>query len=409
MANQAFSLSEDLMVGAGEVLFKRADDTNGWHTLGNCDEMNITVDVTKVEKNSSLNRKRTLMQTVVTAVKPTTTITLTEYNAYNLALGLFGTEAIDHIDARHVVDEVYTVESVPGILTLLDANGNRVYNAKNISVIPEVAIPPLAVFKKTLPTLSMAGTTHSGDTLICDGNGKIVISGSNYTGSKDLNIIMAFQASTTSVGDLDGLELSFNTAAPGYPTETFRVSGSKTTDIFTLKCGVTVQVSVGIGDSINAVSPGSYGTEIKVSPGTASYVNGKDYYVDEQTASAGIIKFNTGSSLSAGDKVKISYNVLGEDIVSVSLADAGAIDGQLLYIGDNDTGPNYVIEGWKVKVTPSGDLSGLIGTDFGSFQLTIDFLDDTANHPDYAFAKVTATSRAVTSEVTKTGTYHPEW
>ena len=61
------------------------------------------------------------------------------------------------------------------------------------------------------------------------------------------------------------------------------------------------------------------------------------------------------------------------------------------------------------KVTPSGDLSGLIGTDFGSFQLTIDFLDDTANHPDYAFSKVTDTSRAVTSEVTKTGTYHPEW
>ena len=29
MANQAFSLSEDLMVGAGEVWFKRSDDANG--------------------------------------------------------------------------------------------------------------------------------------------------------------------------------------------------------------------------------------------------------------------------------------------------------------------------------------------------------------------------------------------
>ena len=407
MANQAFSLSEDLMVGAGEVLFKRADDTNGWHTLGNCDEMNITVDVTKVEKNSSLNRKRTLMQTVVTAVKPTTTITLTEYNAYNLALGLFGTEAIDHIDARHVVDEVYTVESVPGILTLLDANGNRVYNAKNISVLPDSAIPPRGQFTKAIAPLSMATTNTGNDTLICDGGGKLVVNCSGYNDSSMSKINIAFLNSTTSVGDLDGLEIAF---AWGHnPPETFKVSGSKTTDTFTLSNGVTVGCSVGVGDSINAVFKGVYQTSYTVYPGTSSYIKGKDYYVDEQTASAGIIKFNTGSPLKAGDTVKISYDVAEEDIVSVSLADAGAIDGQLLYIGDNDTGPNYVIEGWKVKVTPSGDLSGLIGTDFGSFQLTIDFLDDTANHPDYAFAKVTTTSRAVTSEVTKTGTYHPEW
>lgn len=407
MANQAFSLSEDLMVGAGEVLFKRADDTNGWHTLGNCDEMNITVDVTKVEKNSSLNRKRTLMQTVVTAVKPTTTITLTEYNAYNLALGLFGTEAIDHIEARHVVDEVYIVESVPGILTLLDANGNRVYNAKNISVLPDSAIPPMGQFTVVKPPLSMATTNTVNDTLICDGGGKLVVNCSGYSDSSKSKINIAFRNSTTSVGDLDGLEISF---AWGYnPPETFKVSGSKTTDTFTLSNGVTVECSVGVGDSINAVFKGGYANSYTVYPGTSSYKNGKDYYVDEQTASAGIIKFNTGSPLKAGDTVKISYDVAEEDIVSVSLADAGAIDGQLLYIGDNDTGPNYVIEGWKVKVTPSGDLSGLIGTDFGSFQLTIDFLDDTANHPDYAFAKVTTTSRAVTSEVTKNGTYHPEW
>ena len=160
-------------------------------------------------------------------------------------------------------------------------------------------------------------------------------------------INIAFLNSTTSVGDLDGLEIAF--AWGNNPPETFKVSGSKTTDTFTLSNGVTVECSVGVGESINAVFTGVYQTSYTVYLGTSYYKQGKDYYVDEQTASAGIIKFNSGSPLKAGDTVKISYDVAEEDIVSVSLADAGAIVGQLLYIGDNDTGPNYVIEGWKVK------------------------------------------------------------
>ena len=52
MANQAFSLSEDLLVGAGEIWFSRDGDNYGLHHLGNCEEMNFTVDVTKQEKNS---------------------------------------------------------------------------------------------------------------------------------------------------------------------------------------------------------------------------------------------------------------------------------------------------------------------------------------------------------------------
>ena len=77
MSNQAQSLASDLMVGAGEVWFNRksaSKDSNGFHHLGNVDEFNITVDVTTVEKNSSMNKKRTLMATVTTAVKPSASL-----------------------------------------------------------------------------------------------------------------------------------------------------------------------------------------------------------------------------------------------------------------------------------------------------------------------------------------------
>ena len=408
MANQAFSLSEDLMVGAGEVMFKRSDDANGWHTLGNCDEMNITVDVTKVEKNSSLNRKRTLMQSVVTAVKPTTTITLTEYNAYNMALGLYGTEAITHVDEKDVVDELYTVASVPGMITLVDADGNRVFNAKNIVIKPESAIPAVASFVSVPSSLgTLATTTNKNDTINDIAGGKLTISAGTYSAPTDTRIFMTIKTAPTSSGDLNGMEIEVKEGVAGI-AQSFTVSSTKLTDSFTLTSGATITATVTSSDTFTKTSAGAT-IEAKVEASTTTYTKGRDYFYDEQSASAGIIKFNTGSAISAGDKVKVSYHVDEADLLNVSLADAGDIEGEFLYIGDNNSGPNYVIEGWRVKVSPSGDLSNLIGSDFGSFQLSVDFLDDSEHHSDFPFARVTATSRSGDTSEAKAGTYHPEW
>ena len=396
------------MVGAGEVWFKRTDDANGRHTLGNCDEMNITVDVTKVEKNSSMNRKRTLMQSVVTAVKPTTTITLTEYNAYNMALGLYGTEAVTHIDEKDVVDELYTVVSVPGIITLVDADGNRVFNAKNIIVKPESAIPAMASFVSVPSSLGTVATTASKDDTLTDtAGGKLTINAGTYSAPTDTRIFMTIKTAPTSTGDLNGMEIEVKEGVAGV-AQTFTVSGTKLTDTFTLTSGATITATVTTSDTFTKTTVGLT-IEAKVEASTTEYTKGRDFFYDEQSASAGVIKFNVGSAISAGDKVKVSYHIDEANLINVSLADAGDIEGEFLYIGDNNSGPNYTIEGWRVKVSPSGDLSGLIGTDFGSFQLTVDFLDDSEHHSDFPFARVTATSRSGDTSEAKAGTYHPEW
>ena len=408
MANQCSSLSSDLMVGAGEVWFKRSDDANGWHTLGNCDEMNITVDVTKVEKNSSLNRKRTLMQSVVTAVKPTTNITLTEYNAYNMALGLYGTEAVTHIDEKDVVDELYTVVSVPGIITLVDADGNRVFNAKNIIVKPESAIPAMASFVSVPSSLGTVATTASKDDTLTDtAGGKLTINAGTYSASTDTRIFMTIKSAPTGSGDLNGMEIEVKEGVAGI-AQSFTVSSTKLTDTFTLTSGATITATVTSSDTFTKTTVGAT-IEAKVEASTTTYTKGRDYFYDEQSASAGVIKFNVGSAISTGDKVKVSYHIDEANLINVSLADAGDIEGEFLYIGDNNSGPNYVVEGWRVKVSPSGDVSGMIGSDFGSFQLQLDFLDDSEHHPEYAFARVTATSRSGDASEAKAGTYHPEW
>ena len=407
MANQAFSLSEDLMVGAGEVMFKRADDSNGWHTLGNVEEMSITVDVTKVEKNSSMNRKRTLMASVTTAVKPTTTITLTEYNAYNLALGLYGTEAVTHVDAKDAVDELYTVISVPGIITLADADGNRVFNAKDISIKPASAIPAMASFVSVPSSLGTVATTASkNDTLTDIAGGKMTINAGTYSALTDTRIFMTIKTAPTSTGDLDGMVVEVKEGVAGV-AQTFSVTGTKTTDTFNLTSGATITATVTTGDTFTKTKAGAV-IEAKVEAPTTEYTKGRDFFYDAQSASAGVIKFNVGSAIKAGDMVKVSYHVDEAELINVSLADAGDIEGEFLYIGDNNSGPNYVVEGWRVKVSPSGDVSGMIGSDFGSFQLELNFLDDSEHHPDYPFARVTATSRSGDAGA-KVGTYHPEW
>ena len=137
-------------------------------------------------------------------------------------------------------------------------------------------------------------------------------------------------------------------------------------------------------------------------------VKGVDYDCSEQDARAGIIRFLPNGSLKTGDAVLVSASVPERTFSNVSLGDAGDIEGELLFVGDANVGINYTIEGWRVKVSPDGDLSGLISSDFGSYKLKVDFLDDSEHHPQFPYAKVTAIERVSDAQSGK-GEYLPEW
>ena len=110
MANSTFSNAEDLSLGTGELYFKRKSSTpanDRFHHMGNCEKCDVKTDITKVEKFSSMNQAREQMASVVTAVKPSIAITMNEYDPYNLALGLYGTEGTITQASKTVVDEVH--------------------------------------------------------------------------------------------------------------------------------------------------------------------------------------------------------------------------------------------------------------------------------------------------------------
>ena len=112
--------------------------------------------------------------------------------------------------------------------------------------------------------------------------------------------------------------------------------------------------------------------------------------------------------MAKGDIVKVSYKVPERQSVDVSIGDAGDITGSILYTSDNNSGPNTVIECWRVKISPDGDFSGIISDNFGTFKITGDLLDASDLYPAYPYAKVTTIGRTGSESTTK-GTYDPKW
>ena len=131
-----------------------------------------------------------------------------------------------------------------------------------------------------------------------------------------------------------------------------------------------------------------------------------DYVVEEQSSRAGFIKIPEGSVLKRNDEILISADVPEADYVTVSGGNAGEIEGELVFIGDPNQGDIYNLEAWDVKIQPDGDLTGLIGTDFGSFTLNVKFLADYKRNRQYPYYKLTKVGSASGTEVAQ-GVYDP--
>lgn len=84
---------DNLMLGAGEVLFDRFDASGastGYRHVGNCESLTIAPSVEKLSKKSSMKGKRTVYKEVVIGQEAEITLVLSEYDPENLALAFRG-------------------------------------------------------------------------------------------------------------------------------------------------------------------------------------------------------------------------------------------------------------------------------------------------------------------------------
>ena len=165
---------------------------------------------------------------------------------------------------------------------------------------------------------------------------------------------------------------------------------------------VTIEATTG---DFSNVSPSQF-YKIECKASNSDLKEGVDYLIEEQSSRAGFIKIMDTPNIEKGDMVLVTAKASEASLITVSGGSAGEIEGELMFIGDPNQGDVYVIEAWDVKVQPDGDLTGLISDDFGSFDLTIKFLTDYENHPEYPYYKVTKVGSAGGTEV-KIGKYDP--
>lgn len=354
----------DLMIGAGKVYFRRWDgDGNPTvrRHLGNVESFNLTPTIEKIQKNSSMDAARELYAEAVKSQSYKATLTIDEFNPYNLALGLYGDEGIEEQAQRSVADELHTVTlgspiSVP---------------YKNIS---QVIINPLTA------TPSSIGRPASFAVVGSPGTGSISASGTYIGANTDVYYITITQPNSVS-GTITDAEFTWKKGLGGVDSAPVTVTGAPQ--------------SIAEGVSVT-FAPGSSGQDfvageiyaIDVTAANSRYLEGIDYIIDDTQLRAGVIPIPDTSHIPDGAKVRVSYNVPEAKYPKIMGGVVKKIEGDLLFIGDPSLGRSYVAEFWHVSITPTGDI-GLIGEDWGSFTLEMTVLSDRMAHPGEPFFKIT--------------------
>ncbi|HML33854.1 hypothetical protein [Sporomusa sphaeroides] len=362
-ATKSGSNAEDLMLGAGTIYFERFDrqgqPTGILHHCGNVDAFNLTTEVTTVAKNSSMNRARELMAEVTTQVAARIAMTFTEYDPVNLSLGLYGEAGVETQEEKTVAGEIYTV-SPDSVLRL------PYYNVSDVILAPLSATPAEVGAAVMQTSLGTDGTLTTGGT---------------YTGTESTDYYIRITAANTAPGAIAGCEFQW---AKGSVAGTYSADIEADGSAQVLEHGITVQFNVAAGQ--NFVANEIY--KFTVTAASGAYVKGRDYHVYEVEARAGIINIPPTSTIPENSKIVASYQVAKGKFPKIMGAIAGRIEGRLLFIGDPNKGPCYNGEFWKCSMKPNGDLSGLIGTEFGSYPIQATCISDRQNHPDEPFYKL---------------------
>ncbi len=354
---------KDLMIGAGKVFFRLWDSLGNplvRRHMGNVETLNLTPTIEKVQKMSSMNAAKEVYAEAVKSMTYKLTLTLDEYNPYNLALALYGEAGVETQEAQLVTDELYTVNlgspiSVP---------------YKNIT---DVVIQPLTGSPaKVGAAKSFAQVGNTPGTAI-------VTSGGLYSGTDSTSYFITITKANSTAGTITDATFTYR---KGSSMESAPITVTGTAQ--TLAEGVTVTFASGtIGQDL--VTGEIY--EIKVTPANNKYVAGVDYILDKTQLRGGIITIPDNSNIPDGQKVRVSYKVSEAKYPKIMGGTAKKIEGDLLFLGDPSHGRPYNLEVWHVSIVPTGDI-GLITEEWGTFTLEMTVLSDRENHPEEPFFKL---------------------
>lgn len=372
-ANKSGSNADDLYVGAGKwYTYPWVDGVpqrDNLTMIGDVGEATLSTDITSIEHRSSMDKYREVMASVNTEVTQKLALTLYEFDPVNLAMGLYGKEGIVE-QAEATLSKKYTV-SPDSNIRLMDDDGNSYMNVDTVAI------------SLGNPTPAEIGAATGSTSNTSDGT---VTSSGSYTGKTDTTYYIQIKSSCTVPGTIDGCTFvwgkgdSIATALQGAVAIDADGTEQSLDEGVYVKFEVTGTQDFKAGDTFT----------IKATSASGDFVIDKDFLVNEVDSRAGIINIPKGSSIPENTEVIVSFHVPKMKAPKIIGGTVDKIVKGLVFIGDPNLGPCYNMEAWKVAIKPNGD-TGLIGTDFGSFQLECTLMSDRANHPKeplYTMAKV---------------------
>ncbi len=373
-ANKSGSNPDDLYVGAGKwYTYPWVDGVpqrDNLTMIGDVGEATLSTDITSVEHKSSMDKAREVMASVNTETTQKLNLTLYEFDPVNLAIGLYGSNGVIE-QAEATLQKKYVVSPDTNI-RLMDDDGNAYMNVDTVTM--SLTNPKPAKVGEAINTAAAP---------VSDGK---ITAGGSYTGKTNTTYYINITHACTVAGTIAGCKFtwgkgdSMSTALQG----AVEVEADGTEQ--TLDEGVTVKFEVSGAQDFKAGEI----YKIDVTAAAGDFVIDKDFMVNEVDIRAGIINIPKSTTIPENSEVTVSFHVPKLTAPKIMGGTVGKITRGLVFIGDPNLGPCYNMEVWKANIKPNGD-TGLIGTDFGSFQLECTLMSDRANHPKeptYTMAKV---------------------
>ena len=330
-------------LGKGKLYFDKLvnDEYFGYRDLGNASEVNLTIDISKLDHYSSRGGLRVKDLSIVSEVNPAATMVLDEISVENLSLMSMATTTTETQDFALVTTETHK------------AYKGRKIDLDNRNVLRSITESHL-VLTGAPTSAATVGQTVVGDT---SGATAIVIAALGGTTYDVYNVTGTFQASETL------------TAVGGTSGEAGTLDA---TDFFTTDTTATSQTLTVTGATAGLL------------------VENTDWKIvtADKDLETGRIEIMDGASIDEGEVLTFVYTAGYDTYEKVNGLNETYIEGRLQFISDNPVGNNYKLDIWRASVSPNGDIA-FIGEDWATLPITAEILKDEDSHPNEPYFRIT--------------------
>jgi hypothetical protein len=321
-------------------LLDASDNPTGYFAIGNATKSEVDPGVTLDQLEQSMNRTPTVIAEAPKSIKPTITITGTDFKARNLQVALAAAGIVPlEVSAGAVTGDVIAGASV--------TKKGKYFPLVNRSVDTTT----LVLQQSVDPTEFVFSQVELAEAL------------ATY-----------FYDSFTGPAPAVGMKLTVT----GFATSGNNVSAQTITAVSGGASGFVTVAATTQADETHS-GAGSTGTATTLTAGT-------DYKIED--ANEALVYFPQGSAVDDTKSVSAGYTKVVGHYLQIAGATVPFIRCRIRFCPDPTDGQKMGYEVWKTNLTPSSPM-GLIEDTYGNWAVKGSILDDSANHPTCPFYLVT--------------------